>query len=145
MIERVVEKFYWADRYSRVSNNLALFIGNKLCNGFSLAEALKEASQEVDNRKLRSALSNAEYLIKKGEDLKQAFYDYRLKLKQKDRFVLASSLSDRQKGIILRNWSESKYHGSNTLSYLIIIFTTIVICNVALFASLLRIISLSFW
>lgn len=135
MIERVVEKFYWADRYSRVSNNLALFIGNKLCNGFSLAEALKEASQEVDNRKLRSALSNAEYLIKKGEDLKQAFYDYRLKLKQKDRFVLASSLSDRQKGIILRNWSESKYHGSNTLSYLIIIFTTIVICNVALFAS----------
>ena len=135
MIERVVERFYWADRYSRVSNNLALFIGNKLCNGYTLADALKAASEEIDNRKQKSALSNAEYLVKKGEDLKFAFNDFRLKLKQKDRFVLASSLSDRQKGIILRNWSESKYHGSNILSYLMIIVTTLIICNVALVAS----------
>ncbi|MBR4569826.1 MAG: hypothetical protein IKO19_04080 [Candidatus Riflebacteria bacterium] len=135
MIERFIDKYYWADRYSRVSTNLALFIGNKLCNGYSLANALKAASEEVDNRKQKIALSNAEYLVKKGEDLRHAFSDYSLKLKQKDRFVLASSLSDRQKGIILKNWSESKFHGSNAISYLLVFITTIVICSTAFFAS----------
>ncbi len=135
MNERVVDRYYWADRFSRVSNNLAYFIGNKLCNGCSLPDALNKASEDIDNIKQRSALSNAAYIIKKGEDLRTAFNDYRLKLRQKDRFILSSSLSDRLKGIILRNWSESKYHGSNTLSYLMIVITTLIICHVVFSAS----------
>ena len=135
MNERLVERYYWADRFSRVSTNLAYFIGNKLCNGRNLSDALKEASEEIDNRKQKSLLSNAAYIIKKGEDLRFAFNDYRLKLKSKDRFILASSLSDMQKGIILRNWSESKYHGSNILSYLMVIATTIVFSGIVLVVS----------
>ena len=135
MIERLVDKYYWSDRYSRVSTNLALYIGNKLCSGVSLPDALKMASEEIDNKRQSSALSTAAYVIKKGESLQYALGDYRLKLKQKDRYVLASPIPDKLKGIILRNWSESKYHGSNVISYLMIFLTTFIICNVAFFAS----------
>ena len=136
MIERLVDKYFWSDRYSRVSTNLALFIGNKLCCGDSLPQALKKAAEEIDNRRQKRALSDAAYAINKGDDLKFALGDYRLKLKQKDRYVLASSLSDKQKGIILKNWSESKYHGSNAVSYLLIFLTTLIICKVAFMASI---------
>ena len=147
MIERVFEKLYWADRDSVIRNKLALFLGQKLCSGCSLSESFTKASEEIDNIEQKKALLKVANIIKKSEkadkpennneyqqientynNLKYALSDGRLELRQKDRYILASSLPNELKGAILKNWSSNKYNGSNAVSYLFIILTTIFLC-----------------
>ena len=71
-----------------------------------------------------------------NNSLSYVFNDRRLNLRQRDRYVLSSSLPNKLKGTILKNWSANKYHGSNVASSLLIVFTTIIICVSALIFSI---------
>ena len=148
MIERLIDKLYWRDRDKVIPCKLALFLGHKLCSGYTLVDALLQASEEIDSHSQKLALNRAASIIKSSEKdtaednseetenannntLRYALFDNRLELRQKDRYVLASSLPNELKGAIIKNWSENNYHGTNVMGYMFIIFTTFVICVAA--------------
>lgn len=134
MNQRIFEKFYWQNRKSRVATNLALFIGNHLCHGSGLIEALTKAAEEIDDYSQKKVLLKTIYKIKKSQDYEFAFRNRSLIMKGKDKYILGSSLTDLQKGKIIKNWSEYRYHGSDVISYLLFLVTfavlgsTIFIC-----------------
>ena len=120
MSKRLFDYIFWQDRNSKIPSNLAIYIGNQLIHGATIPEALSKASLEIENFKQRKAFHKAASLIEDGEEIGNALYSSRVSLKGRDRYILAQNFSDKQKGKIIKSWSESKFHSTNTLNYIIL-------------------------
>ncbi|MBP5468407.1 MAG: hypothetical protein J6Z11_04100, partial [Candidatus Riflebacteria bacterium] len=121
MSKRLFEYIYWQNRNSKVPSNLAVYLGTQLIHGATIPEALSKVALEIENKNQKKAFNKAATLIKEGEEIGNALYAARVNLKGRDRYILAQKFSDKQKGKILKSWSESKYHGDNIICYLFII------------------------
>ena len=132
MPQRIFDKFYWLERRNVISSNLAVYIGNQLIQGSSIPDALLKASKEVDNSKQKRALKRAAELIKSGLDIGDAFYETRVSLRGRDRYILALDIDNQLKGKIIKSWSESKFYDSDVVNYIFICIISLVFCLVSI-------------
>ena len=132
MSKRLFDYIFWQNRNSIIPSNLAIYLGNQLIHGATIPEALSKTSLEIENLKQRKAFHKAASLIEDGEEIGNALYSARVSLKGRDRYILAQNFTDKQKGKIIKSWSESKFHGTNTLNYIIICIMLAVVFFVCL-------------
>ena len=130
MSKRLFEYIYWQNRNSKIPSNLAVYVGNQLIHGATIPEALSKVSIEIDNINQKKAFKKAATLIKEGNEIGDALYSARVSLKGRDRYILAQKFSDKQKGKILKSWSESKFHATNSINYFIICLILTITCLV---------------
>ena len=77
-----------------------------------------DSSEAIIIRKLKKELFGEEVSLSQEYIYETAFR--KINISKKDKFILSLPITDLIKGKILKNWSESKYHGSNIINYIYI-------------------------
>ena len=132
MPKRLFEYFYWQNRNNKISAKNAIYIGNQLIRGATLPEALKKISQDIESIKQKNAFRMAFSYINEGDDIAKSLFRSKVNLRGRDKYVLAQNFTNEQKGKIIKSWSESKIHISNTLNYVILCLFLVNFCIITI-------------